>query len=393
MSVTAVALLTAGLVAGCGGGSAKHDPPAGSSSARQLLTQTLDGHRTISSGVISLDVKVVPSGSSTITKPIELSFSGPFTSSGSGKVPESDFTIQGSAQGQQGSLQVISAGGKGYITVSGASYEMPASSFKTVGSGLGSLAGSGSGGTGSGGSQSGVFSKLGIHPLDWLSDPQVVGEETVGGTATTHIRATVDARAMLRDVSRLLGKAGSLGVGGQSGTSTTAASGLPTSISAATQTKIANAIGSPSFDLWTGKSDKIVRKLTVTAKVPVTGQTRTLLGGMSSAAVTIDFAYSDINKPQTITAPALIKPYSEFQAKVNAVLQEIEAGLILSSASGGGAGSTGATGSTGSTGSTGTSTSGTSTVSSADQAYTHCIVNAKGDVAKMQKCSSLLAGG
>ena len=376
--ITVVALLTAGLVAGCGGGSSKTDPPAaGSSTAHKLLVQTFEGHHTITSGVISLSVKVAPRGSSTIKQPLELSFGGPFASRGAGKPPESDFTIGVSGQGRHGSLQVISAGGKGYITVSGQSYQLPASSFKSVDSGLGSLAASG----GASGAKSGTsaFSKLGIHPLDWLSDPQIVGNASANGTATTQVHAKVDVAAMVRDLSKLLGKTGSLGVSGSSA--------LPQSISAATQKRIAAALGSPSVDVWTGTSDKIVRRLTVEATIPITGQTRTRLGGMTSAAVTLDFGYSELNQPQTITAPTSIQPFSILRSKVAAVLREIEGALLTSSLTGG----TTTTGGGTTTNGTGTIQLGPSSIT--DRKYTDCISKAAGDVKQMQKCASLLGNG
>jgi hypothetical protein len=329
-----------------------------------LLVQTFDGHHGISSGVITLDLRLVPTGSSSIKRPIELAFGGPFVNKGAGQLPESDFTISISAEGHVGALQVISADGKGYITVSGQSYKLPASSYKSLESGFGSLASSGTG-SGSGSSNS-AFSQLGIKPLAWLVHPQIVGKATVDGTATTRIRAGLDATAMLKDFSRLLGKAGSLGVSG--------ASSLPTSISASTQRSIARALGSPSFNLWTGTSDKLIRKLTVSAVVPVTGATRTELGGMRSAAVTLGFGYSRVNQPQTITVPTSTKPYSVFRTEFATILSEIESGLI-----GGSSGS-------------GTTTS-ASGASGSDQKYTQCITAAKGDVTKMQKCSKLLATG
>jgi hypothetical protein len=372
--ITVVALLTAGLVAGCGGGSSKTDPPAASSSAaHKLLVQTFDGHHTITSGVISLEVKVAPSGSSTIKGPFELSFGGPFTSGGAGKAPESDFTVAITGQGHRGLLQVISAGGKGYIAVSGQSYEMPASNFKSVESGLGSLAHAG----GASGAKSGtnVLGKLGIRPLDWLSDPQIMPSgATVGGVATTWVHATVDTTAMLQDLNKLLGKAGSLGIGGTSS--------LPKSISASTQKRIAKALGSPTFDVWTGKSDQIVRDMMVHATIPITGQTRTRLGGMTSASVSLEFSYSDVNQPQTITAPTSVKPYSVLRSKVAAVLQEIE-GVVLTGSLTGGTTTTG----------TGTATVQLGPSSIANRKYTDCIGKAAGDVKKMQRCASLLGSG
>jgi hypothetical protein len=374
--IAAVALLTAGFVAGCGAGSSpasSSDP--GSSPAHRLLMQTFTGHHTIESGVMKLDLRIVPTGSSTVTQPVELSFSGPFASRGTGKLPESDFTIAVAAQGQRGALQVISAGGKGYITVGGQSYEMPASSFKHVESGVNSLAGS-SGGS-STRSGAGAFSKLGIRPLDWLSDPRITGSAVVNGAQTTRVHAKVDAAALLRDLSRLLGKAGSLGVKNSAS--------LPSSIAPATQSRIAKALGSPSFDVWTGKRDKVVRKLTVAATIPVTGQVRSLLGGMSSAAVTLDFEYSDLNQPQTIHAPASVKPYSVFQTKVDTLLQQIESGLATGSLNG-------TTTSTTTTGSATATTTGGG-IAGIDKKYANCITRAAGDVKKMQKCSSLLGSG
>lgn len=363
--LTVTSLLTAGVVAGCGGGSAKPQPGAGSAAAHRLLVQTFAGHHSITSGVLTVDLTVVPRGSSTLTGPIRIAFGGPFMNHGAGRLPESDFTISISAEGHSGALQVISADGKGYITVGGQSYRMPSSSFKSLESGFGSLAASGTGSS----SNSGAFSSLGIKPLSWLVHPRIAGRSTIGGVATTRVRAGIDTAAMLRDFSHLLARAGSLGISG--------AGSLPHSIPLSTQRSIAHALGSPSFDLWTGTSDRLIRRLTVSATVPVTGSTRTSLGGMRSAAVTLGFEYSHVNQPQTIPVPSATKPYSVFRAQVSQVLQEIESALL--------------TGSLG-TGS-GTTTTGVTGGSTADEKYTQCITAADGDVAKMQRCSKLLATG
>ena len=369
--ITVVALVTAGLIAGCGGGSSNTDPPAaGSSAAHGLLVQTFDGHHTINSGVISFSVEIMPRGSSTITQPLELSFGGPFTRGGTGKPPESDFTIAISGQGHHGSLQVISAGGKGYITVSGQSYQLPASNFKSVESGLGSLPSGGAAGVKS---DKSALGKLGIHPLDWLSDAKIMKRNSsMGGVATTWIHATVDTTAMLRDLSNLLGKAGSLGVAG--------ANSLPKSISASTRKRLATTLGSPTFNVWTGTSDKILRNLIVRARIPITGQSRTRLGGMTSVVVKLAFGYTEVNQPQTITAPPSVEPYSVLRSKVAALLRELEGALLTGTGTGG-------------TTTTGTGTGGTTTISGVTNKYTDCINRAAGDVRKMLRCASLLGSG
>lgn len=331
--------------------------------------QAFDGQHKIKSGVIELALQITPSGSTSITKPIEVSFGGPFMDTGVGKLPESDFTIAISAQGHRGALQVISAAGKGFITVSGQSYRMPAATFKNLESGFGSIASSGgasSGNSGNAKSAKGAFAALGIKPLDWLVRPQIVGTTMLGGVKTTRVRAGLNATAMLHDLSKLIGETSKFGVSSTS-------SSVPHSISSATQRRIAHALGSPSFNVWTGSADKLIRKLTLTASIPVTGQTRTELGGMRSATVTLDFEYRDLNRPQTITAPSATKPYSVFRAEVTNLLDQVGNSLNPGT-------------------STGTSTTGTGAASAADQRYTRCINDAKGDVSKMQKCGSLLGG-
>lgn len=325
--------------------------------------QTFDGRHAIRSGVIMLELKVTPSGSASIRGPIELSFGGPFTTSGARRPPESDFTIAISAQGQSGALEVISARGRAYVTVGGQSFRIPDSSYRRLASGFGSLAASGAGS----GSRAGALSKLGIEPLHWLAHPRIVGEAEVGGVATTRIRAGLDAGAMLGDLSTLLARAGSLGVSGTGS--------LPHGIPAAVQRSIAGALRSARVSVWTGRRDRLLRRLTVVARVRVTGQTRRLLGGMRSAAAKFSFQYSHVNQPQTITVPAQTAPYSVFRAEVTTFLDEV-AGGALGSSLGAGAGSAGSSGG-----------------AALAQRYTRCIIAARGEVSKMQKCAKLLAAG
>ncbi len=347
-------------MAGCGGSSSKNtNGAAGTAAARRLLVQAFTGRHSITSGVITLGVRLLPQGSSTIRGPIVVSFGGPFMNRGANRLPESDFAISISAEGHTGALHVISAAGRGYITVGGQSYRMPSSSFKSLESGFGSLAASGSGS-----SAGSAFSSLGIEPLRWMIRPRIAGSGSVDGVGTTVVRAGLDSAAMLRDLSRVLGRTGSLGISGTGS--------LPHSISAATQQAIARALGSPSLSVWTGTRDKLIRRITVSATVPVTGATRTELGGMRSAAITLSLQYSHVNQPQRITVPSATKPYSAFREQVSAVLHEIESAVL--------------------TGSAGTGT-GASGGPSTDQRYRNCITAAHGDVARMQKCAKLLGTG
>jgi hypothetical protein len=335
-----------------------------SGQASSLLRQTFSGKHTVNSGSINVSLSVNPSGSSTLKGPLTISFGGPFASLGTGKLPKSNFTVSFSALGRSGSLGILSTGTAGYVTVSGKSYQLPASTFQQLESSFSSLTSS-SGGSGSG---SGALSKLGIDPLHWLVNPTVVGNESVGGASTTHIRAGIDVAKLLGDLNTFLAKAPSLGVSGLGK--------VPSSISSATRQRIASEVRQPRFDVWTGTGDKTLRKLAISLVLPVTGQISSLLGGLSSAQISLTMQYADLNQPQTINAPSSVAPYSEFQAKVRSFLSALQGGLGSSLGSS----------------SSGSSSSGSSGSASAVSSYAQCLQKAGQDLSKAQQCASLLNG-
>jgi hypothetical protein len=347
-------------LAACGSSSGGSGSSSGD--AQTLLKQTFTSGKPVKSGVLGVSLTLTPSGSSTLTTPISFSISGPFQSGGNGKLPQSNFTIAISALGRKGQLGIVSTGTAGYVTLDGVAYQLPAADFQRLKSGFSSVGSSGQGGGG--------LSALGINPEHWLTNASVVGSDTVDGTDTTHIRAGVNVAALLQDINTVLGKASS-----STGTK------VPSSIPQATQQQIAAAIKNATVDVWTGKSDKVLRKLSLNLRVPLSGQVSTVAGGATSAGIGLTLTYSNVNQPQTIAAPTNVKPYSEFTAKLRSVLSGIEGSV--------GAGSLGSTGATGS-GSSGSS--GSSGTTAKIQKYSQCIQSANQDVAKMQKCASILNG-
>jgi hypothetical protein len=347
-------------LAACGSSSSS----GSSGNAQSLLKQTFSSGHTVKSGVLGFALSLKPSGSSTLSTPLTLSLSGPFQSRGTGKLPESDFTIGITALGRRGQLGVISTGTAGYVTLQGANYQLPQADFQKLEQSFASA--------GTGGSSSAGLSQLGINPLHWLTNPKVVGTDTVGGASTTHIRAGVNVNVLIADLNTFLAKTAK---------NTGASSSIPTQIPQATQQKIAAAVKNATVDVWTGKSDTTLRKLALTLSVPVTGRLSTTLGGMTSAAIGLTVQYSKLNQPQSIPAPTGVRPYAEFTVKLQSIAQQLESTL--------GAGLGGAA--TGS-GSTTTPSSGAGSAAGVSK-YSDCIQKAGGDVTKMQKCASLLNGG
>jgi hypothetical protein len=366
-----LAVLASLAVAACGSSSS-----SSSGDAATLLKQTFTGSHKISSGDLNLAVTVDPSGSNTLSGPIKLSFGGPFENSSGGTLPQSNFTVSISALGKSGSLGLLSTGKSGYVTLQGTSYRLPQATFQKLESSLSQVGTTGNTG------RSGTLSKLGIKPLDWLQDPKVVGTESVGGTDTTHITASINVAAFLNDFSTFLQKASTIGVSGVSA----ASNGL----TSAERNKIAGEVKNPRFDVWTGSSDRTLRRLTVAMTLPVTGTISTQLGGLRSADIGLSMQYGNVNQPQTITAPTAVRPYSEFTSKVHSFVQSLQgslgsSGLLPGTSGSGSSGSGGASG-----GSSGSSSSG---AASKVQRYSNCVTAAANDVAKMQRCASILNGG
>jgi hypothetical protein len=328
--------------------------------ATTLLKQTFSGSHVVASGNLSVSLTVTPTGSSTISGPITLSFGGAFQSLGKGKLPASNFNVSISALGKTGSLGILSTGTTGYVSLQGASYRLPAATFQKLESSFAQI------GASPGSSGSGSLGALGIDPLHWLVGPSVVGRETIGGADTTHIRARVDVAALLADINTFLSKASALGVSG--------ARSLPKGISDATRSRIAGEVKNPSFEVWTGDGDKTVRKMSIRLTLPVSGQTSTALGGLRSADIGLVLQYADLNKPQSIKAPTSVRPFSEFQTKLQTLLAAVQTAV------GSGTGSTGATGATG---------SGSGSAATV-QSYSQCLQSAGQDIAKMQRCAGLL---
>ena len=98
-----------------------------SQDAASLLKETFSGSHKIDSGNINLALTINPTGSSTLSGPIKLSFGGPFQSRAAAASSRSRTSTSASApQGKSGSLGIISTGSKGYVTLQGTGYQLPA---------------------------------------------------------------------------------------------------------------------------------------------------------------------------------------------------------------------------------------------------------------------------
>ena len=304
----AVALLAtvscACLLGACGGAAG---------SAQSLLDDTFSGHTQIESGNVNLSFALSAAGSSATTKPLSVRLSGPFESTDAAKLPRFALQLQLGAAGHTLSAGATSTGSALFVQLAGSWFSTPQATYKALEEGYAQATK-----TASTTKTRSTFAALGIEPGRWLSSPTNVGSTTIAGVQTAHLSASVDIPAFLADVSKLSQAGGTLGLG----SSVPGANGG--TLSPAVVTELAKSIKSAHVDVYTGKSDHLLRRLEVTATVSGTPQTQALLGGLSTADLKVLLEFSELNKPQTIAAPPNPEPPSQLLPAVQQLVGALQ---------------------------------------------------------------------
>ena len=266
-----------------------------------ILEETFAGEdKEVESGRLALALRITPSGGTPATGPIAARLEGPFAASeDEGGLPAFDLDLSVNAGPQTFSAGVVSTGEAGFVRFQGATFQLPEQIFAQFRQGY--LQSRKEGEQGSGGPQS--FASLGVDPRGWLRDPQIVGEEEVGGADTTHIRAGIDVSRLLEDINRLLSQAGKLGVlePGQT----------PQQITDEQRRLVTEAVRSAQMDLWTGEDDRILRQLRVQVDYVIPQEAREKAQGLTSGQLALQITIADLGEDQEIEAPEGARPLEE----------------------------------------------------------------------------------
>jgi hypothetical protein len=345
----AVAVASALLIAACGGGGGNNEDP------HQVLTQTFSNPTPIRSGNFDLDVKIETNGGSN-PGTLEVKLGGRFQSRSAGQFPELDFDV--SLRAESGSNTLSGSGGltvtgdRAFVNIQGTEYAVPQQLYDEFTSTYGQLQSQGGANP-----QAGLLQRLNIDLSKWLTDLQNEGTEDVEGQQTIHISGKANVPQVVSDLKRIAKDAGNA-VG---------------NVDVSQLDQLNNTIQSGDVDVNTGETDKLLRRLGLafTLKPPP---------GTPGAPDSLEFHFqlnlADVNKPQTIQAPASSQPLTA------AALQRLGINpAILGGALRGGLGSGGALPQSG--GST------TAPSTSAAQAYEQCLAQARG-VQALQRCAALL---
>src|SRR3954469_14061253 len=301
--------LAMGLLAACGGGSSSD------------VKDTLDkGFSTpIKSARIDLELTLKLDGVKQLKGPVKLSVQGPYETGGSQTIPKADWDIAASAAGQNFSAGFISTGDNAWVGFQGQNYEVGKQAVAQINQQIKQAAGQNK--------QKGL-SEFGIDPSSWLKDAKDEGDEKVAGVDTNHVSAALDVGKLLDDLNKVVKQAG--------GTT-----GANAQITEDQKKQIQDVVKNPRFDVYAGKDDNVIRRLSADLSFTVPSDKQAQVGGLKSGTLSFSIEFADVGKPQTITAPVNAKPLSELTSQLGGLGNVLGGGASGSGSSGSGASGSG----------------------------------------------------
>lgn len=330
--VLLLAVLAPAALAACGGngsGSSRED-------VNRLLSDTFSSGHQVTSGKLDLTLRVTSPGAA--GGGFNAHLAGPFVSQGAGKLPKFAMAATLSGGGESIKAGATSTGDKAFVVFQGTSYALSAREFEQFRAGYEQAQRK------AGGGKSASPTALGIDPRRWLKNARTAGEVN----DAVRITGSVDVPRLLDDLNTALGRARALGLQGNQP--------LPQPLSEAEKRRAAQEMRNVRVDIFTGKDDHVFRGMTVNLDAVQANRV---------ARVLLDYRLADVNRGQTIGAPANPKPFSELTRQ----LQALQGLLGTSSSSGSASGS-----------------AGTANL----EKYTRCVQDAGSDAAKARRCADLL---
>ncbi|MGZ4268861.1 MAG: hypothetical protein ACXVFK_12430 [Solirubrobacteraceae bacterium] len=339
--------LAALVAAGCGGGSSSKPSPE----VTKLLADTFGANKPVTSGRLDVHLNVDATGFASLKGPLDVRFSGPFQSQGTGKMPKFDFDVVLARDGSTLRAGAVSTGDRGYLKLLGKAYQLDPKAFASL-----QKSGQQAAATADRKNAGISLRKLGIDPRRWLQDAKQAGTEQVGGTETVHLTAGVKVGPMLSDLNTLLSKSSTL-----SGTAAAAGQNVPTSLDPATRTKIEKSVKQADLDVWTGKADHALRRIRVAVRFDVPASQRAKGSPPQKGTVALDLTIAALNQRQAIGAPASPRPIGELSAALAQVAAQFQS-----------------------------QAQGSAPAASGQPKYDQCVAAAGTDIVKAQQCASLL---
>jgi hypothetical protein len=336
-------------LAACGGGGDDNEDP------QRVLKETFSNPTPIKSGNFDLDFKIEANGGDS-PGTLEIKLGGQFQSQDPGRFPQFDFDVslraESGSQTFSGSGGLTATGNRAFVNIQGTEYAVPQQIYDRFTSTYAQLQSQNGSNP-----QAGLLQRLNIDVARWLTDLKNEGTEDVEGQNTIHISGKASVPRIVDDLKTIAKDAGK-SVG---------------NVDVSQLDQLNDTIQSGDVDVNTGENDKLLRRLGLSFDLKPPPGTP---GAPDSLELHFQLNLADVNRPQSIQAPANAQPLTASALGRLGIDPSLLGGALR-----GGLG-------TGVLPETGGSTQAPS--QSATQAYQKCLSQAAG-VAELQRCAGLLA--
>jgi hypothetical protein len=248
----------------------------------------------VESADVTLDIRARLRGSPELEDPMRLRAQGPYVSGGGSKIPSFDWNVTVDGRGMGFSARAISNGDNAWIEVLGTAYEVGEEAVARANRHVERHHREGGGPGG----------EVGLDPRRWVVDSREEGDEEVGGVQTTHISGALDVARFLDDVEQAAERSGRPHKGGE--------------LTPEERQKIIDAVANPTFDVWVGKDDNVIRRLTAEVSFDVPDADRARAKGVESGEVSLLLELADVggDQRQRITIPRDARPIDELLDRI-----------------------------------------------------------------------------
>jgi hypothetical protein len=281
-SPLATVVLAAALVlAGCGGG-------GDSGTAKELLDDAFT--RPIGSALVSADLDLELDGLEGVEDPIRIRLEGPYRSGGGERIPAFDWQISFAGGGVTIAAGLLSTSENVFVNFQGTDYELGERRIARFNRRLARLDRQ----------PDRSLSDFGIDARDWVADARGEGDDDVAGVETAHVSARLDVGRMLADLNRLVARTGSPSA----------------QLTKRQRDKIERVIEDPRLDVYVGKDDGAVHRLSADLELDVPKEDRAGVRGIEGGSISFSVEFAEIGRPHRIDAPESARPLSELAGQL-----------------------------------------------------------------------------
>lgn len=308
--LTPITLACAALLGACGGGDGEPD-------VEGLLDRAF--RHSIKSADLKVDAHLTLDGLKGFERPVRLQAAGPYIVGGGG-LPKLDVDVNLGAQGAGQTVQfgLLRTGDRAFVKFGGQFYEQSRRDVERANRELGRGRGR----------QNGSLRDLGLAPRTWVVGAKDEGDEKVAGVDTHHVSGKLDTRSLLRDLNELVERSGSA-IGG-------APADAPAPLSIDELDDLAEVVRNPSFDVYVGKDDDVIRRLSAQLELRVPERDRTRAGGIEGGALRFSIEFGDLDGGQEVQAPAKARPMADLTTQLGGLGVLVGVGALGGDAGGGG---------------------------------------------------------